>query len=103
APPAAQSDAGAGHGQGEKTGANVWAWIVPDLRLFVKRPEGGTVSTGPHRVKVLSDKVIRSTEYETGKEIAAVEYILEEGGEKKRYEVPEKDKKDRPNYRSQHT
>ena len=78
------------------------AGIVPDIRLFVKKEGGGTISTGAHKVKMLSDKVIKSTDYETGKEIAAVEYILEENGEKKRYEVPVKDKKDRLHYLVQH-
>lgn len=83
------------------------AGIIPDLRLFVQikdengKPKG-TQATGPHRVKILSDKVIKSTEYETGKEIPAVEYIMEEDGEKKRYEVPVKDKRGDLHYLIQH-
>ena len=74
------------------------AGIIPDLVLATKRDKGGVDSTGPHTVKLLEDKVIKDTDYDTGAEIYVVRYILEEAGEKKKYDVAMKDKKGEIHY-----
>lgn len=67
--------------------------ITPDLKLFVKREGGGTQATGPHTVKLLDSKIIKGTDFSTGKEIYLIRLLLEENGEKKKYDFPMKDKK----------
>lgn len=71
--------------------------IVPRLQLAIqlKDEQGnkkGVKGTGPHRVKLISDKIVKGTEYQTGTERYEIEYLLEENGEKKKYRVPMKDK-----------
>jgi hypothetical protein len=66
--------------------------IIPDLKLAIQRPNGGTDSTGPHKVKLIEDKIVMGTDYQTGKEREEVKYIVEENGEQKQYSVPVKDK-----------
>ncbi len=60
------------------------AGIQPKLRLGTKLAGGGTKSTGPHRVKLIQDKIVKGKHPKTGKEIDFVRYLLEEDGETKR-------------------
>lgn len=60
--------------------------IVPKLRLGIKT-ERGVVANGPHRVKLLADKLVTETDQRTGKETEFVRYLVEEKGEKKKYQT----------------
>lgn len=73
------------------------AGVVPKLRLGIKEEGKAPVSTGPHRVKILEDK-LRKGKDEKGNIIDVVHYIVEENGEKKFYEVPVKDKQGNLHY-----
>lgn len=73
------------------------AGIVPKLRLGEKT-EKGVVATGPHRVKILEDKIVRGTDPQNGKEIEYVRYFVEENGEKKQYDTKLKDKEGNLSY-----
>ena len=64
------------------------AGIIPALQLVTKLDGGGTRSTGPHTVKVISEERTRGTDFMSGKERDEMKYILEENGEKKYYRVP---------------
>jgi len=66
---------------------------MPQLRLAIQRQGGGTDSTGPHKVKMVSDSLIKGTDPTTGEERYEVRYVVEEEGENKIYDVPVKDKK----------
>lgn len=68
------------------------AGILPRLRLGNKQDKGGVKATGPHRVKILEDKIIRKPDPTTGKEIEWIRYTIEENGEKKVYDTKLKDK-----------
>jgi hypothetical protein len=59
--------------------------ITPKLRLGEKTDKG-VKSTGPHRVKIMKDKLDKGTDHE-GKEIDVVKYLVEENGQHKFYEV----------------
>jgi len=72
--------------------------VIPLLRLAIKKEGGGVESTGPHKVKLIEDKIGKKIEYQTGKEIYVVWYFVEENGEKKKYPVPVKDKNDEVHY-----
>jgi hypothetical protein len=61
------------------------AGIFPKLRLGVKKDGGGVVSTGPHTVTMVSDKIVNGLDRETGKMIEYVKYIVEEDGVQKEY------------------
>ena len=74
------------------------AGIIPDLCLGTREEGHGVKATGPHTIKLLSDKVVKNTDYETGAEIFVVRYILEEAGEQRKYDVPMKDKKGEIHY-----
>lgn len=63
------------------------AGIQPKLRLGNKKEGGGVVSTGPHRVKMMADKVVPGKDPKTGKDIEYVRYLLEENGETKTYQT----------------
>lgn len=67
------------------------AGIVPRLKLGIKEEGKAPVPTGPHKVKILEDKIKKGKDNE-GKIIDVMHYIVEENGEKKFYEVPVKDK-----------
>ncbi len=71
------------------------AGVLPRLKLGERREgENGKESvfpTGPHRVKLLEDKIKKGKDND-GKIIDVVHYIVEEEGVKKFYEVPVKDK-----------
>lgn len=72
--------------------------VVPFLKLAIKKDGGGTVGTGPHKVKLLKDKVGKKREYHTGKEIYVMWYFVEENGEEKKYPVPVKDDNNEVHY-----
>jgi hypothetical protein len=61
------------------------AGLLPKLRLGIKSGRGVT-PTGPHRVKILEDKLIKKLNPE-GQEEVFVRYIFEEGGEKVQYDA----------------
>ena len=65
---------------------------VSSLQLFVKLDSGGTRATGAHKVKLISDKVIKGKDYKTKQEIYKIELLLEEDGVKKSYSFRMKDK-----------
>src|SRR3990167_8922751 len=67
------------------------AGILPKLRLGLKLPKGGVKPTGPHKVKLLEDKILKKPD-QTGKEIEYVRYVVEEDGEKKIYDTKLRDK-----------
>ena len=60
------------------------AGIKPKLKLGVKT-DRGVQSTGPHRVKMVSDKIVNGLDRESGKLIEYVKYIVEEDGVEKEY------------------
>ncbi len=68
------------------------AGILPKLRLGIKQTKGGVQPTGPQRVKILEDKIIRKPDPQTGKETEYVRYIVEHEGEKKQYDTRLKSK-----------
>ena len=74
------------------------AGIVPRLVLATKEESGATISTGPHRVKILSEKIVKGIDYQTQQERHEMEYIFEENGEKKTYNVALKDKQGQLHY-----
>lgn len=57
----------------------------PKLQLGIK-DDKGVKPTGPHKVKLLEDKIIKKLNTE-GVEDHYVRYILEEGGEKLQYDT----------------
>ncbi len=66
--------------------------LLPRLQLGIKQPGGGVKSTGPHKVKVIEDKVVRKPPREEGDDGFYVRYIFEENGEKKQYDTHMKQK-----------
>ncbi|MCH8295607.1 hypothetical protein IH992_31370 [Candidatus Poribacteria bacterium] len=79
------------------------AGIKPRLQLGRQVPTGDgdktkVVSTGPHRVKWIGDRIIKGQEYQSDDEIDVVEYTFEEGGEEKLYEASVKNKKGELHY-----
>lgn len=58
--------------------------IKPKLRLGIKT-DHGVKGTGPHTVKMVSDKIIMGLDRETGKPIEYVKYVVEEDGVEKEY------------------
>lgn len=68
------------------------AGIYPKLRLGLKKEGGGVESTGPHLVKLISDKIVKGMDRETGKVIEYVKYIVEEEGVEKEYRTRLKNK-----------
>lgn len=71
--------------------------IIPFLRLATKKEGKGTESTGPHKVKIIGDEVIKDKDF-SGNEIFKVRYTLEENGVKKRYDVAVKNDKGELSY-----
>jgi len=74
------------------------AGIIPDLQLAIQITDEagnkkGVKGTGPHRVKLIDDKVVMGSDYLTGAERHEVMLIVEEDGQKKKYCFPVKDKK----------
>jgi len=74
------------------------AGIVPKLRLGVQKPGGGVVPTGPHRVKLISDRIINELNVETNKEEPTMVYTVEENGVTKEYHRKVKNKKGELDY-----
>ena len=66
--------------------------ITPFLKLAIQKEGGGVEGTGPHKVKLIEDKAVMINEYPSQKEVSGIRYVVEENGEKKKYEVPIKDK-----------
>ncbi len=66
------------------------AGLLPKLRLGIKGSRGVT-PTGPHKVKIIEDKLIKKLNTE-GVEEVFVRYIFEEDGEKKQYDAHMKGK-----------
>lgn len=61
------------------------AGLLPKLRLGIKGGRGVT-PTGPHKVTILEDKLVKKLNPE-GQEEVFVRYIFDEGGEKKQYDA----------------
>ena len=76
--------------------------IIPFLQLAVRKEnaEGKmvVVGTGKHRVKFISDKVIMGSDYQTREERPEVQYIFEEKGQQKKYNVPVKNENGEVHY-----
>ena len=68
------------------------AGIYPKLRLGLKREGGGVQTTGPHTVKMISDKIVQGLDRETGKVIEFMKYVVEEDGVEKEYRTRLKNK-----------
>ena len=58
------------------------------LKLGIKKKEGGIESTGPHKVRFISDKVVKGRDYHTKKERQEVEWEFKENGDKVYYRQP---------------
>ena len=69
------------------------AGIKPELRLGTKEEGKAPVSTGAHKVTILSERVVMGKEHKTNIEREEMEYTFEEDGVEKTYNVPVKDKK----------
>ncbi len=74
------------------------AKIVPKLRLGLKKSGGGVTPTGPHKVRMVEDRIIKGIDSQTNQEIEYVEYTFEENGEKKVYKTKVKDKNGKLSY-----
>src|SRR3954447_24692494 len=61
------------------------AGLFPKLRLGIKGSKGVT-ATGPHKVKIIEDKIIQKLDPD-GKPTHYVRYIFEEDGQKKQYDA----------------
>ena len=70
--------------------------IQPKLRLGNKTKHG-IVSTGPHRVKMVADKVILGKDI-SGKELEYVRYLVEENGQTKTYQTKKLNKEGKYDY-----
>lgn len=68
------------------------AGIFPKLRLGTKIQGSGVKSTGLHTVKMVSDKITKGRDRESGTIIDVVKYVVEEDGVQKEYRVPLKNK-----------
>ena len=71
--------------------------IQPKLRLGNKTKHG-IVSTGPHRVKMVADKVLPSKDPITGKDCEYVRYLVEENGQTKTYQTKKLNKEGELSY-----
>lgn len=56
------------------------------------KTEKGVKANGTHRVKIISDKIIRKPDPQTGKDTEWVRYVVEEKGEQKIYDTRLKNK-----------
>ncbi len=66
------------------------AGLLPKLRLGIKNGRGVT-PTGPHKVKIIEDKMVKKLNTE-GIEEFFVRYIFDEDGERKQYDCHMKSK-----------
>ena len=64
----------------------------PQLQLFTKVEGGGTQSTGAHKVKLASSRVVKGTDFQTKAERFEVELTVEEKGVNKTYNFPVKNR-----------
>lgn len=71
--------------------------VTPKLRLGEKLPKGGVKGNGPHKVKIISETLTNGKDKDTGKPVQVIEYLVEEGGVKKKWIQPLY-KKGEPNY-----
>jgi hypothetical protein len=67
--------------------------IVPKLQLMKKDAHQVPRTTGPHRVKILDERLLNGIDPDTNQPRPIVRYIFEENGERRQYDVPCKDKK----------
>lgn len=74
------------------------AGILPKLQLGIKQDGSGIKLTGPHKVKMIEDKILKDIDRQNGKEIFVMEYILEENGVKKSYKTKLNGPDGRPSY-----
>jgi len=72
--------------------------VIPRLRRAERLETGGVKSTGPHRVKFISDKLVMGKDPETMKERQEIQFTVEENGVQKIWNVPLFNKKGEPNY-----
>ncbi len=72
--------------------------LQPKLRLGKKKPGGGMEPTGPHRVRMIADKVVPGTDPKTGRQIDYVRYLVEENGERKVYQTKKLNEKGELSY-----
>src|ERR1700754_1731548 len=72
--------------------------VIPRLRLAEKQDKGGIKSTGPPRVVVGPSKLGEEMDPDTGKPRQIIQYEMKEGGVKKIWNVPIRNKKGEPNY-----
>lgn len=77
--------------------------IIPRLHLYEKITDErgksmGVKSTGPHRVKFISDRSVMGKDPMTMKERQEIEFIVEENGVRKTWKVPLLNKENKPNY-----
>ena len=61
---------------------------LPFLQLGAKVEGGGVNSTGEHTLKFISDQKVMGVDFMTKQPREEMEYIFEENGMKKRYNVP---------------
>lgn len=79
------------------------AGIYPKLQLGIKQERGGVQSTGPHTVRLISDKITLMRDRESGEIVEMVKYVVEEDGVKKEYRTRLKNKDTKElNYLVQH-
>ncbi len=67
--------------------------ILPKLQLMKKDERDVPRPTGPHRVKILEERLLQGIDPETNQPRHLVRYVFEEEGVKRQYDVPCKDKK----------
>lgn len=75
----------------------VRAGIYPRLKLGIRKKNPQTQkesvhSTGPHKVRVIDDKITKGRDRESGQIIDVMKYVLEVDGVKKEYRCPIKNK-----------
>lgn len=71
---------------------------LPFLQLVRKKDGGGTEGTGPHRVKLISDKVNQRKNFKTKELEYVVDLEIEEDGVKKIYFFSVKNEADEVHY-----
>ena len=74
------------------------AKLQPKLRLSKKTEKGGRIPNGPHRVRMVADKILQDTDPKTGKVIDYVRYLVEENGETKTYQTKKLNEKGELSY-----
>lgn len=68
------------------------AEIYPKLRLGIKQPKGGVVSTGPQTVKLVKEFIRKGMDRESGQVIDVYKIVVEHEGILKEYRMPVKAK-----------